>query len=181
MEDRTLFVAISVANKSIDDAFWQFALDANITNSENIAWSDPGGYHLTLSYIGKVNASEETRIAKGLKSIKAKPFNIAFNNAAVLNSKHMTVIANPIQPLEQLHKNIEKMRSPLWAPSVFSSMSVPHVTLAKAVKVTQAQKRQWEAAKFSHVEIVDAMHLYESVQNNGKTEYRILESYPFKG
>jgi 2'-5' RNA ligase len=152
-------------------------------------WVKPEGIHVTLKFIGHVDATKADAIREKLKTIHSEP-------PVEMELRGMGFFPNEKRPrvawvgvhgsanLGQLAADIEDALAPLGIEREKREYS-PHLTLARIdaekVRPTHIEKlvaaaRKSEEENFGSVHGTE-FHLYESVTKPSGAEYRIIENY----
>lgn len=99
-----------------------------------VRWVPPANYHLTLRFIGEVNAPEAEEVDLALAGIRAKPFELrlsglgTFEKAGRVQSLH--AVAERTPGLQHLQAKIETALQRAGLPPERRRFA-PHVTLAR--------------------------------------------------
>lgn len=122
-----LFTAIEIApDAALSLSFLRGGLPA-------ARWIDPENYHLTLRFIGDVDARTADEIVAHLDRIERAPFKIALNGLASFGSKKPHSVYAKVEPgpeLEALQAEIDRGLRRLGLTGD-ARRFVPHVTLAR--------------------------------------------------
>lgn len=111
-----------------------------------VRWADPGGTHLTLKFLGSVEAEDVERIVRGLHAVAAR------HRAFTLETDHLGVFPNSQRPrivwlgirgnvaaLESLQQDVEREIAPLGFPTEQRPFR-PHLTLGRSAKEPTADE-----------------------------------------
>lgn len=149
-------------------------------------WIETSDYHLTLRFIGDVEARLANEIASGLDAVEREPFELRLQGVDAFGSKKPHAIyaaVLPSAPLEALRADIDRVCRRLGLapdPRKFT----PHVTLArlrqpKAADVAHylAGHGDFRAAPFE----VTRFGLFSAKESVGGGPYVLEEAYPLAG
>lgn len=154
-------------------------------------WVRPEGIHITLKFIGHVDATKADSIRQALEPIRSdRPIEMKFRGLGFFpNGRRPRVAwcgAEGSSNLAKLAAEIEGAIEPLGIACETRPFT-PHLTLSRIdpVKVRRAQieKLVESAKKFASTAFGAAreteFHLYESVTKPSGAEYKRLQSFPF--
>ncbi|MFD2238696.1 RNA 2',3'-cyclic phosphodiesterase [Aureimonas populi] len=122
-----LFTAIEIGR---DAALSLSFLRGGLTSAR---WIDPENYHLTLRFIGDVEARVADEIVAALDRIERAPFDIALQGLGAFGSKKPHSIYASVAPspaLERLQNEVDRAVRRVGLPADARKF-VPHVTLAR--------------------------------------------------
>jgi 2'-5' RNA ligase len=147
-------------------------------------WTNLADFHLTLRFIGEVDALEAEEIDEALRAVAAPGFTLAPDGVGHFGTKRAATIlwagvgAEPA--LRFLHAKIDRALVAAGQPPDDRSYA-PHVTLARLRQAPAERVERWllEHGPFRADPFpVDAFHLYQSHLGREGAVYEILESYP---
>ncbi|SHK12366.1 2'-5' RNA ligase [Rhodothermus profundi] len=150
-------------------------------------WVTPEQFHLTLRFLGSVEASLLPELTHSLATIKAPAFELAPRGLIALPSParpRVLAAAVELHPaLQALQAEIERRVVALgFAPEARPFR--PHITLARlkqvpatAVRAFLQQHRDFSLPPFS----VQAFHLYQSHLHPDGARYEMLYHFPLQG
>lgn len=154
-------------------------------------WVRPEGIHVTLKFIGHVDAIKADAIREKLRTIRnERPVEVELRGIGFFpNDKRPRVAWAGVHGsanLAKLAADIEDAIAPLGIERESRQYS-PHLTLARInpekVQRPHIEKLVAAATKFEDANFGSAhateFHLYESVTKPSGAEYRIIESYAF--
>jgi RNA 2',3'-cyclic 3'-phosphodiesterase len=149
-----------------------------------VKWSSENNLHLTLLFLGFINDEELIEVCKSLAraAISADPFYFEMKEiqlAPNTNKPKMiwySGIANA--ELKELYEKVEKSMGMYQSSKKTFS---PHVTLGRirATKWKQLASQPIIDEKLDAVITVSEICIFESIFEDGKRKYEIIESYPF--
>jgi len=96
-------------------------------------WIDAENYHLTLRFLGDVDAPTADEIVGALDRVARAPFTLSLRGVGAFGSKKPHSVyagVEPSMPLEQLQGDIDRSMKRLGLPCDARKF-VPHVTLAR--------------------------------------------------
>ena len=112
-----------------------------------VKWVEPGNIHLTLKFLGDVNAGITGRITVALEEAArdTHPFDIEVSGLGVFpNTKRVQIIwtglAGELEKLGLLHKRIEESLIPLGFPAEKRPFT-PHLTIARVRDYARPDER----------------------------------------
>lgn len=154
-------------------------------------WVRPEGIHITLKFIGHVDAAKAESIREALAPIRSdQPAEMQFRGLGFFpNERRPRVAWCGVQAsgnVAKLAADVETAVEPLGITRD-SRAFVPHLTLARidAENVRRAQienlvksARELDATTFGSARESE-FHLYESLTKPSGAEYRRLQSFPF--
>jgi RNA 2',3'-cyclic 3'-phosphodiesterase len=154
-------------------------------NELPVKWSSADNLHITLLFLGFINDEELVKICENLnravedvrsfylemKEIKLSP--------DARNPKMIWYSGEASQELKELHEKIEKS---LDVYQVSKKTFSPHVTLGriKAGKWKLQENIPMIGEEMGLVVPVVEICVFESIFENGKRKYEIIESYPLE-
>ncbi len=146
-------------------------------------WIDPENYHITLRFIGDIDASVANDVASSLDGVNRAPFELRLDGLAAFGGrKPRSVYANvaPSQALMDLQAEIERLMQRVGlAPE--GRKFTPHVTLARLRDSSSRQVADYltERASFRSAPFsVERFVLYSSRDSVGGGPYVVEEAYP---
>ncbi|MEM9838143.1 MAG: RNA 2',3'-cyclic phosphodiesterase [Pseudomonadota bacterium] len=108
-------------------------------------WIDPSDYHVTLAFIGDVDAGTADRAAEELERIEAAPFDVALETYGAFlgdhgHSVHVRAALTP--PLEELHHSCNgALRAAGITPEARNY--APHITVARLKRSSEPYVGPW--------------------------------------
>jgi RNA 2',3'-cyclic 3'-phosphodiesterase len=171
-----LFVAIRPPDAVIDHVI---AIKGAIDGAR---WQDEDQLHLTVRYVGDVDAPTANDVAEALNDVRAQLFAIGLNGVGTFQHKRridtLWVGVTPRDALTALHKKIDHALVRLGLPPEGRAYR-PHVTIARfgrnAGPITDFVARHggFSSAAF----VVDRFMLYESHLSSAGSAYEIVARY----
>jgi len=147
-------------------------------------WVKRGGYHLTLSFLGEVDAARVTAITTTLEHIQAPSFTVTLGGVGRFpprGSARVLWVGIDHQPaLLALQQQVERALVPLGFPPDDRPFSA-HITLAR---LKSDARREVEAFLEQHHDFradpfpVSAFHLIESTLTPQGAQYRHVAIFP---
>ncbi len=174
---RRLFVAVA-----LDDATRAAcAAAAERLRSEgwSARWVAPHNYHLTVAFVGSVDAERVTDVASALHDVAGNvpSFTVPLDAVGAFPSKRAPRVAwvGPARPIAAFGELCRAVRASLSAHGfTFDDRSDAHVTLARADRSTPLPN----VTPPRDMRIVaDAVTLYESFTQSGGARYAALELF----
>jgi 2'-5' RNA ligase len=150
-------------------------------------WSNPENLHLTLRYIGEVDAPLKAAICAKLQEISVEPFILPVENIGVFPVRGQPQVvyaglsgAHP--RLFQLQRRVEEALMSLGIPLELRAFA-PHITLARVSRATPQcvnqftkKLREYSAPPFR----AEAFCLFKSRPTHFGFEYTRLQEFPLK-
>jgi RNA 2',3'-cyclic 3'-phosphodiesterase len=148
---------------------------------EGARWQDDAQLHLTLRFIGEVDARTGEDILTALASLHAAPFDIALNGVGRFEHRGradtLWAGVNPHEPLATLHKKIDHALVRASLPPE-SRAYRPHITLARGRMGSADPFLTANATLTSPPFTVTHFGLYESTLGSGGARYTLVERWP---
>ena len=149
-------------------------------------WTRPDQLHVTLRFLGSVDAAAAPRIVEALRGVRLAAFTLAASGFGVFPSPRAprvlwTALA-PAGPLVAAHAAVEAEIAGEISPD--EKPFSPHLTLARLDRTRGGAVAGWIAARepFSAGPwTVDAFALYSSTLTPAGAIHRRLASYPLAG
>ena len=120
-------------------------------SKDKVKWVSPNQMHLTLKFLGKVQADKVKDVIAALKEIKVVPFSVNLGSIGVFpNENYIRVVwvgLNPEKGILELQKNIdESLKKMFDKEKDFKA----HVTLAR---VKYIENKEEFISKLKHIKI----------------------------
>lgn len=148
-------------------------------------WVDPENYHITLRFIGDVDAHVAHDVASMLDSVNRAPFELRFDGLASFGGrKPRAVFANvaPSQALMDLQAELERLMQRVGLEPEGRKYT-PHVTLARLRDSSSRQVADYlsERGPFRSAPFrAERFVLYSSRASVGGGPYVVEEAYPLE-
>ena len=146
-------------------------------------WVPEGNHHLTLQFIGAVEAEARDRIVDALTSVSSPEGHVTPSGISVFPSWRrpsvLVVLAEPEPALMQLQALVEKELQNQGIEREKRPFR-PHITLARLKRTRPAEVRAWVRARGLPDDCsfgVRAFRLYESTLRRSGAEYTCLREY----
>jgi RNA 2',3'-cyclic 3'-phosphodiesterase len=150
-------------------------------------WVRPEGMHITLKFIGHVDATKLPSIRAALAAIRSiEPSEITFRGVGFFpNARRPRVVwcgVNASPNLEPLASDMNRALLPLGVPGDDRPFT-PHLTLARfkspeAVEPLLPAVNEFASHLFGSLRATE-FHLYESFLKSTGAVYKKIEAYPF--
>lgn len=151
---------------------------------DGIRWSPPEQYHLTLRFLGDVEADLVPVLAKGLQQLKTAPFTLHLGRINAFPSlrrpRVIHIATRQSTPLLALNREVNTIVDAAGIqpdPKPFS----PHVTLARV----KDERRSFPTAFFDQFSdlslppfLVDEVRLYKSILRRSGAVHECLHVFP---
>lgn len=151
------------------------------------SFTDPENFHLTMRFIGAVDAEEKSAIEAVLARCAEgqAPFLIETAELGNFFKKNKRIIWLGIKENSRLHQLYDQLNAALLEQKITVADEVgfiPHLTLGRGIVLSQ----DWESLCKVHLPParqmpITALTLFESVRLNGKLVYRPIADFPFAG
>ena len=155
--------------------------------SKSARWARPEGMHVTLKFIGHVDAERLDAIRAALATVRSNaPVDMEIRGVGFFPDQHRPRVLwcriEASANLAPLARDVERTLGPLGIPREERKFT-PHLTLArlqdsygveKLVRAAEEMKSQAFGATRQ-----TEFHLFESVTKPSGAEYRKIESYAF--
>lgn len=146
-------------------------------------WTRPENFHITLRFIGEVDARTADDVASALDAVQAAPFDVVLKGCGVFGKdkpRSLWVGVAPNPDLNRLAAKIERACQTIGLPPDGRKFA-PHVTLARINGVPPEKIRAYveEHALFETPPFrVEAFGLYSSRLGQDGSTYTLEVSYP---
>lgn len=147
-------------------------------------WVEAGDYHLTLRFIGDIDAATARDISGALEQIKRPPFIVTLEGLGSFGGDRPRAIiakAKPVPPLVELQAEQERLMRRIGIPPEQRKFT-PHITLARlrdassgAVAAYLAARGFFSSRRFEAKRFV----LFSSRASTGGGPYVVEAAYPF--
>ena len=136
MEQVRSFIAIELPDE-LKEGLAQVQARLKSSNPASVKWVDPSGIHLTLKFLGNIDAAKVSEITQAIKTATQgiSPFHLEVKGLGVFpNLRRVQVVWDgldgEIDTLRQLQKGLEFNLTPLGFTAE-SRPFTPHLTLAR--------------------------------------------------
>lgn len=176
---RRLFIGLPLS----DALRKRLALEVDTLPEQAILPIAPGNLHVTLLFLGFVHDEDVPDICERVGAVaeQTQSFELAFTGIQLLesaeNPKMIWLVGEPSEPLRLFREELERAFSAFVTER---KAYRPHVTLAKI------KKTKWVALdpqpilkeKWSILEAIDTVVVYESLSLYGKRRYEPIATFP---
>lgn len=141
-----------------------------------IKWMKPGNYHITLNFLGDLNAARINAAREVLTEVSAfhKPFTL--NLSRLETSRDMLwLLPDEAPTLTELQDELKDKLHDARIDKRERRSYMPHILLAKSKTGRNMRQviKNFEPQEFE----VDKIHLYESELTPGAATHRLIESF----
>lgn len=149
-------------------------------------WIDPENYHVTLRFIGDIEAPVAREIAATLAQINRASFTLRITGLASFGGRKpraLIATAEPDAPLLELQAEHERLMRRLGLPAEGRKFT-PHVTLARLRDTSSLAVAEWlsQRGHFAPLTVpVSRFVLYSSRASTGGGPYVAEQVYPLRG
>lgn len=147
MEPIRSFVAIELPEQ-VKSVLKQLQNDLKRSKAASVKWAGAEGIHLTLKFLGNVDASEIPKLKEALLGATRKiaPFRLELGNPGAFPNTHAprvvwVGVGGEVETLHTLHNNVERELVPLGFSPDERSFS-PHLTLGRVREGSTADERR---------------------------------------
>jgi 2'-5' RNA ligase len=148
-----------------------------------VKWINADNFHITLLFLGFVNDDELIKICENLPKavINLAPFYLEMKEiklAPSIDNPKMVWYSGEASPeLKELYEKIEKS---LGVFQVSKKTFSPHVTLGRirAGKWRNQENIPVISEEIGSVVAVNEINIFQSIFEDGKRKYEIIETYP---
>ena len=188
MEPIRAFVAIELPEQ-VKSVLTQLQNDLKRSKIASVKWAGPAGIHLTLKFLGNVDASEMPKLKEALSGAVSgvAPFSLELGNPGAFPNTHAPRVVwvgleEPRGELSALQRAIEAECVALGLPAEDRPFS-PHLTLgrvrreagAEAASFVRSMREREQTVDLGEM-TVDSVHLFRSDLRPTGAEYRRLHS-----
>ena len=149
-------------------------------------WMDPSNFHLTLRFIGDIEAGLAREIAHELDGVQLRPFRLALKGVGLFGGNKPHSLYAGVEEngeLRRLHDLHERICQVLGLPAEGRKF-VPHVTLARLNQPDPRALQRWievHSLYRSPGFAVSQFVLFSSRPLRGGGPYAVEEAYPLAG
>lgn len=149
-------------------------------------WIDPENYHVTLRFIGDIEAPVAREIAATLAQIDRASFTLRITGLASFGGRKpraLIATVEPDAPLLELQAEHERLMRRLGLPAEGRKFT-PHVTLARLRDTSSLAVAEWLSQRgyFAPLTVpVSRFVLYSSRASTGGGPYVAEQVYPLRG
>lgn len=183
-----LFVACELSDE-VRNALSQVQDDLERAGAEQLRWVRPEGIHLTLKFLGDVEASLVDDVIEPL-SEAIQPFAVRLNASSLgsFGGRHPRVVwvglTGQMQELAVLANTVERALGPVGFPAERRPFS-PHLTLARVRERATARERERLAGLIERYQMrtlpdiaLSRVALIQSVLGRGGATYQTITKFP---
>lgn len=161
------------------------ALERLTIGLEGIRWVDPKNFHLTLVFLGELNADQVEKASEIAGQIQALPFISEVSGVGIFGHKFPEVLYANVISSEGLLSLWKSLDSSLRRAgfSIEKKEYRPHITIGRFRKNPDRRLESYleEFNDFRIGEIqVSEFHLFSSKNGPDGVIYRVEESYPLR-
>ena len=193
MEPIRAFVAIELPEQ-VKSVLTQLQNDLRRSKTASVKWSGPEGIHLTLKFLGNVDASEMPKLKEALSGAVSgvAPFSLELGNPGAFPNTHpprvvWVGVGGEMETLQTLHNNVERELAPLGFSPEGRSFS-PHLTLGRVREGSTADDRRRLGETVALLKVgekptfeVEALSLIRSTLTPKGAIYSCLASFALVG
>ncbi len=132
----------------------------------------PSNYHVTLSFLGNVDADEEAKLRKSCQDIWGKSFLLTFDR--IVFWRKPKILCLETEPVDAVLDLVRQINEKVEAAEIKTESRPyrPHITLARKASDNidlAVAKIDWTAQDFC---------LVESISQQGGVHYQVLQRWP---
>ena len=193
MEPIRAFVAIELPEQ-VRSVLNQLQNNLRRSKAASVKWAGPEGIHLTLKFLGNVDASEMPKLKEALSGAVGgiAPFKLELSNPGAFPNIHAprvvwVGVGGEMETLQTLHNNVERELAPLGFSPEERSFS-PHLTLGRMREGSTADDRRCLGGAVASLKVgekptfeVGALSLMRSTLTPRGAIYSCLASFVLVG
>ena len=193
MEPIRAFVAIELPEQ-VKSVLTQLQNDLKRSKAASVKWAGAEGIHLTLKFLGNVDASEIPKLKEALSGATRgiAPFHLELGNPGAFPNAHAprvvwVGVGGEVETLQTLHNNVERELAPLGFSPEERSFS-PHLTLGRMREGSTADDRRCLGGAVASLKVgekptfeVGALSLMRSTLTPRGAIYSCLASFALVG
>lgn len=130
--------------------------------------------HLTVEFLGEIEAERLSELQEIIEGIKFEPFYIRPSGFSSFKKREGDIFWIGIEENQDLRALREKLHKTLSDAGFIGEDQpyVPHITLGRKVKITSDIKElESRMAQEMPESLVDCIHIFHSTSKNGRLEY----------
>ena len=178
-----IFLALT-PSKDLNDQIIELKknLKNNVLQDADISWQKNSDHHLTINFVGAMEPEQIEEMYIGISDINfMSHLQIELSSVSFFPNEDSQLLACLVKPTNQLQKIFERVDEVVTRIGFGSSLKSyrPHITLGR---FRDKSRSQYSFENFNEMNInsrVNALDVYESEFEKGKTDYILLRSFNF--
>ena len=157
-------------------------LKTSILSDADISWQKNSDHHITLNFVGEMEPEQIEEMYIGISEINfLSNLNISLSSVSFFPNEDSQLLSVIIKPTNQLQKAFEKIDEVVTKIGFGSSLKNyrPHITLGR---FKDKSRPDFSFEDFNELSInskINALDVYESEFDQGKTLYTCLKTFDF--
>ena len=178
-----IFLALT-PSKDLNDQIIELKknLKKNVLQDADISWQKNSDHHLTINFVGAMEPEQIEEMYLGISDINfMSHLQIELSSVSFFPNEDSQLLVGLVKPTNQLQKIFERVDEVVTRIGFGSSLKTyrPHITLGRFKDKTRTQ---YSFEAFEGIRItsrVNALDVYESDFDAGKTSYNLLKRFEF--
>ena len=178
-----IFIALT-PNKDLNDQIIELKkeLKNTVLSDAEIAWQKNSDHHLTINFVGSMEPEQIEEMYSGLSQINfMSHVKVDLSSLCFFPNEDSQLLVVTVKMTNQLQKIFERVDEVVTRIGFGSSLKSyrPHITLGR---FRDKSRSQYLFENFNEMNInsrVNALDVYESEFEKGKTDYILLRSFNF--
>ena len=178
-----IFLALT-PNKDLNDQIIELKkeLKNTVLSEADINWQKNSDHHLTINFVGSMEPEQIEEMYVGIEQINfMSHLQIDVSAVSFFPNEDSQLLVALVRPTNQLQKIFERIDEVVTRIGFGSSLKNfrPHITLGR---FKDKGRPQYSFEEFSEINMssrVNALDVYESEFDQGRTNYSLLKSFEF--
>ena len=178
-----IFLALT-PNKELNDHIIELKkeLKNSLLSDADIAWQKNSDHHLTLNFVGSMEPEQIEEMYAGISQINfMSHLQVDIASINFFPNEDSQLLVAMVKPTNQLLKIYERIDEVVTRIGFGSSLKTykPHITLGR---FKDKNRTQFSFEDFNEIKIssrVNALDVYESDFDTGRSVYNLLKSFEF--
>ena len=178
-----IFLALT-PSKDLNDQIIELKknLKNNVLQDADISWQKNSDHHLTINFVGAMEPEQIEEMYIGISDINfMSHLHIELSSVGFFPNVDSQLLAGLIKPTNQLQKIFERVDEVVTRIGFGSSLKTyrPHITLGRFKDKTRTQYSFEALEDIQITSRVNALDVYESEFDKGRTNYNLLRRFEF--
>ena len=178
-----IFLALT-PNKELNDHIIELkkGLKNSLLSDADITWQKNSDHHLTLNFVGSMEPEQIEEMYAGISQINfMSHLQVDISSINFFPNEDSQLLVAMVKPTNQLLKIYERIDEVVTRIGFGSSLKTykPHITLGR---FKDKNRTQFSFEDFNEIKIssrVNALDVYESDFDNGRSVYNLLKIFEF--
>lgn len=178
-----IFLALT-PNKELNDHIVELkkGLKNSLLSDADITWQKNSDHHLTLNFVGSMEPEQIEEMYAGISQINfMSHLQVDISSINFFPNEDSQLLVAMVKPTNQLLKIYERIDEVVTRIGFGSSLKTykPHITLGR---FKDKNRTQFSFEDFNEIKIssrVNALDVYESDFDKGRSVYNLLKSFEF--